>query len=215
MSEVKKANNATPKAEEKTPSTESVLKTELSKAEGKQEPNLSQMEAKRPDVSEKAERHKYFIGLTPDCFKSSLTIGGHSFPVFTCVTGKDQSGQDVEMPQRGGIRDLSDSEVDMIKAAVIRKGIRLVGDSITTFFPEGGRYQKNEFPSAMFVYLHKIDDLVKAFPLNWRESAEIPTMMSRDSYTSELFGNGWKTPNGEAIPLIKPQDVDKIVKKEY
>lgn len=204
MSEEKKALKTVEKEKETLPP----------KIESKNQ-ELSQIEAARPSVSEHPDTNQYFIGSTPDYHKTYLTLGGKSFPVFTTKQGKDQTGQDVEIVQRGSVVTLSDSEVEKLKACVLKKGLRFVGDGTTTFQAEGKGYEDNEYPCAMFVYLHKVNDLIKSFPLGWRENAEIPTMMKRDEKTLARFGNGWRTPSGELRPLINKTNVDKIVKKEY
>lgn len=177
---------------------------------------LVQLEASRPLVSEEPDRFDYFIGCTPDSKKFFITVGGHSFPRHTCKVGKDQSGQDTETPIRGGIVKLSDSEAKKLRETIQRKGLRFVGGTSTTFLLENGRrFQDNEFPIAMFLYLYKVTDLIKADPTGWRENMSIPTLMKRDAETTKRFGTGWETPEGESIPILPPHVEDKIERKNF
>ena len=84
-----------------------------------------------------------------------------------------------------------------------------MGWTATTFRITEKGFQNNEYPLAMFVYMHRIKDLVKDFE-DWR-NASVATVMERPQDILNQFGNGFETPQGLPIPLI-PEEPDGLEK---
>jgi len=192
----------------------SLLKEEV--LEEKKETVNNQLKASRELAAAAPDTFDYFVGCTPDSRKFYFTIGGQSYPVFTCEVGSDMSGQDVEVPIKGNVVQLTEEKVEELKGHILKKGVRFVGSTATTYFINGKAFQNNEFPAAMFIYIHRVSDLQKQFPNGgWREGTEIQTIMERDETTKSKLGEGWIDKKGEVRPLIKKFIKDKSESKEF
>lgn len=169
-----------------------------------------QIEFSRKLAESSGQTQAYFLGCTFDCGKWSMTIGGHSFARVTTDPQIDQTRQHIEPFKRGNIVYLEEEKVKKLKKDVLNKGLRFIGKMTTTFTVDSRGFQKNEWPIACFVYIHKVKDLNSVFEGDWREKIPMPTLMKRDELLLTWLGNGFQAPNGRPIPMIPFQNEQKF-----